>query len=294
MRRFCEVAMIAGACALGAAAQDGLFQVRTGPEQMRLEVERMVATAKMISIEGAVMGPAVKGAPYTADEIRESTQVLGDGTRIHNESKATIYRDSEGRVRRETPTEISIWDPTAGTNYVLNPKTMTARKASLQFTYFKTGTGGAGTVTAPPGGWTRTAEAGEKGMVSFGSTIRFNGDSPQVVVTGDSKGTAEGKMIAARREAGNKESLGTQLMEGLTVQGERITNTIEAGAIGNDRPIQTVTERWYSPELQLQVLIKRTDPRNGDEQTKLMNIHRGEPGPVLFEVPPGYTIVGNK
>ena len=101
-------------------------------------------------------------------------------------------------------------------------------------------------------------------------------------------------MAFARVQAGKKESLGTQTMEGIAVQGERLTSTIEAGAIGNDRPISTVTERWYSPDLQAYVLTKRTDPRNGDETTKLTNVHRGEPSPVLFELPPGYTVTGGK
>jgi len=281
MKRVYEIAMIAGACAFGAAAQEGVFQVRTGPDQMKLEMERLVANAKVLSVEGGVMGPAVKDAPYSADEIRESTQVLADGTRIHNENKVTVYRDSVGRMRRESANEITIWDPANGTHYVLNPKTMTARKMALNFTYVKTSTGAAA-----------GAVAGEKasGVVTFRTTL----DSPQVLITSDAKGLAEGKMMMARAQAGKKENLGTETMEGIAVQGERVTNTIEAGAIGNDRAISTVTERWYSPDLQVYLLTKRTDPRNGDETTKLTNVHRGEPSPVLFELPPGYTVTGGK
>src|SRR5258707_5585285 len=66
-----------------------------------------------------VMGPAVKGAPYSAEEVNESEQILGDGTRIHNENRTKIYRDGEGRVRRETPDQISISDPVAGVSYIL-------------------------------------------------------------------------------------------------------------------------------------------------------------------------------
>jgi len=234
-----------------------------------------------------VMGPAVKDAPYSADEIRENTQTLADGTRIHNENKVTVYRDSVGRMRRETANEITIWDPASGTSYVLNPKTMTARKMALNFTYVKTAIGA---------GAAAGAMAGEKaaGTVTFRTNNITTVDGPQVLITSDAKGLAEGKMVMARAQAGKKESLGTQTMEGITVQGERVTNTIEAGAIGNDRPISTVTERWYSPDLQLYILTKRTDPRNGDEMTKLTNVHRGEPSPVLFELPQGYTVTGGK
>ena len=34
-------------------------------------------------------------------------------------------------------------------------------------------------------------------------------------------------------------------------------------AIGNEQPIQIAVERWYSPDLQMNVMIKRTDPRMG-------------------------------
>jgi len=64
-------------------------------------------------------------------EVSESNQVLADGTRIHNESRTSIYRDSEGRVRRETPNQTTIMDPVAGVSFFLNPKTMTATKGTL-------------------------------------------------------------------------------------------------------------------------------------------------------------------
>src|SRR5579872_5604273 len=129
MIRVLGLAVAAGVMALGVSAQES--EVRA--DQLKMEIQKMTAEAKVIGVTGGVMGPAVKGAPFSADEIRENTQLLGDGTRIHNESKTTVYRDSQGRVRRETPNEISIWDPDAGINYVLNPKTMTGRKMTLTY-----------------------------------------------------------------------------------------------------------------------------------------------------------------
>jgi hypothetical protein len=41
------------------------------------------------------------------------TQRLADGNRIVNKSTANMYRDSEGRTRRETPESITISDPVA-------------------------------------------------------------------------------------------------------------------------------------------------------------------------------------
>src|SRR5205085_12655919 len=90
--------------------------------------------------------------------------------------------------------------------------------------------------------------------------------------------------------AGNTQDLGDQIIEGVKGRGTRTINTIEAGAIGNDRPLTTVAERWYSDELQTEILNKRTDPRTGENTFRLININRGEPGLYLFQVPSGYTV----
>jgi hypothetical protein len=86
------------------------------------------------------------------------------------------------------------------------------------------------------------------------------------------------------------ESLGKQTIEGVVAEGTRTTMTIPAGQVGNDLPIQIVTERWYSPDLQTVVLSKRSDPRSGETVTRLANINRSEPSASLFEVPPDYKV----
>src|ERR1700759_1518864 len=140
MKFICGVTIAAGVLATGALAQDLPLQTSVQLDQMKVQLEKLTAEAKVISVGGGLMGPAVKGAPYSADEVRESTQVLADGTKIHNETKTTVYRDGAGRVRRETPDEISIWDPGSGTNYVLNPKTMQARQMNLHFAFTRSNT----------------------------------------------------------------------------------------------------------------------------------------------------------
>ncbi len=82
------------------------------------------------------------------------------------------------------------------------------------------------------------------------------------------------------------ESLGKQTIEGVVADGTRTTMTIPAGEIGNEQPLQVVTETWYSSELQAVVLSKRTDPRSGEHVTRMTNITRAEPSRSLFEVPP--------
>lgn len=88
----------------------------------------------------------------------------------------------------------------------------------------------------------------------------------------------------------NTESLGKQTMEGIEVEGKRTVTTIPAGAIGNERPIEIVSESWYSPELQTVIMSKRTDPTSGETNYRLTNIRRGDPDASLFQVPSDYTV----
>jgi TonB family protein len=86
------------------------------------------------------------------------------------------------------------------------------------------------------------------------------------------------------------EQLGTQMVEGVAAEGTRQINTIPAGAIGNEGPIEIVSERWYSPELQMVILMKHVDPRYGESTQRLTNIDRSEPDASLFQVPDGYEV----
>ena len=87
-----------------------------------------------------------------------------------------------------------------------------------------------------------------------------------------------------------KESLGTQSINGVNAEGTRITRTIPAGQIGNDKAIQIVFERWYSPDLQIVVKSTRIDPRFGTTTYTLTNVQRAEPAATLFTVPSDYTV----
>jgi hypothetical protein len=60
--------------------------------------------------------------------------------------------------------------------------------------------------------------------------------------------------------------------------------------MGNDRPIEIVSERWLSPELQMVVMTRHNDPRFGETTYRLTNIVRAEPPRSLFEVPPDYQV----
>ena len=69
-----------------------------------------------------------------------------------------------------------------------------------------------------------------------------------------------------------------------------MTRTIPAGEQGNEKEIDFVTETWYSPDLQVVVMSKTSDPRFGETVYQLNGITRTEPDPLLFAVPSDYTL----
>lgn len=84
--------------------------------------------------------------------------------------------------------------------------------------------------------------------------------------------------------------LGSKEIEGIKVQGKMRSYEIPAGEIGNRNPIVVSTESWYSPELQVTLLTRHSDPRSGERTYRLSNVKRGEPAASLFAVPSDYTV----
>ena len=85
-----------------------------------------------------------------------------------------------------------------------------------------------------------------------------------------------------------------QTYEGLTVDTDRTVETIAAGSIGNNKAIESVYERYYSPELKMNVYVRRSDPRNGESLYRMTDIARTDPNPNIFKVPSNYTMIDGK
>jgi len=88
------------------------------------------------------------------------------------------------------------------------------------------------------------------------------------------------------------EDLGTREMEGVQAKGTRETFEIPAAQLGASKPMQVVTEVWFSPELQVIVMSRHLDPIAGEHVFKLVNIKRTEPSASFFEVPADFKVVG--
>lgn len=86
------------------------------------------------------------------------------------------------------------------------------------------------------------------------------------------------------------EDLGHDMIGGFDTLGTRETTTIAPGTIGNDRPLAAVKEFWYSPQLGVNLEVKRADPRSGIANFHVVDIRLGEPDPRLFDPPSDFTI----
>ena len=56
--------------------------------------------------DGMEEGKVVKGVPMSGEMVVTRDQTLADGNSIHTQNQTTIYRDSEGRMRREIQFEL--------------------------------------------------------------------------------------------------------------------------------------------------------------------------------------------
>lgn len=213
-----------------------------------------------VGFEAGLAGKTVTGAPFTADFSTETTENLADGNQIDRKTTGKFARDSQGRTRRE------LTLPAIGSFATSNDGNGPARGVIIRdpvagVSYIlNVNLKQARELKLPPGSFQRTP-VGRRG-----GGLQEN--SPNV----------------------STQSLGTQMIGGVSAEGTRTVRTIPAGQIGNAKPIEISVERWYSPDLQTDVLIKRNDPRGGQTVFQLSNIVRGELDAALFQIPPDYTV----
>ena len=96
----------------------------------------------IVGVEMDHPGHVVTGAPFSAQTSIETVETLADGTHIDRKSTGAVYRDSQGRTRREftmpaigpaaqsgsgTHTVVMVHDPVAKTHFVLEPDQKVAR-----------------------------------------------------------------------------------------------------------------------------------------------------------------------
>ena len=215
-----------------------------------LFVSAGILNAQMV---GSLPTPrGVEGNPFSADVINQHSKVLADGNRIEQETHGKMYRDSQGRVRNE----IEMLVPNGERRQSISIQDPTERVNILLDPIRKTAR-----VMHMPDPATIRKEMGQQPRPPEPSRV-----SHQV------------------------EQLGNMTIEGLNATGIRSTNTTAANAIGNAEPLVSVQEFWRSPDLQVELMTKSSDPQNGESVHKLVNIQRVEPDPSLFQIPADYEV----
>jgi hypothetical protein len=87
-----------------------------------------------------------------------------------------------------------------------------------------------------------------------------------------------------------REPLGADTIAGLEVTGTRETLTMNPGVAGNDRPLVSTREFWYSADLENNLAVTRNDPTEGRQVIRLREVSRSEPDPSQFAIPSGFSL----
>lgn len=211
------------------------------------------------------------GLPFSADVVEENDKFLADGNHIHFEVHGKFFRDSEGRMRTET--EAPVFTPDSKPFVHINITDLVEGRIIFIDMEHKTAT-----VThlgQPPS------------QAAIARSKPLGGNNPKVR-SGPAGNTVQRSTPPTHDPA--PEDLGATQIEGFAVMGTRSTHIMEAGVIGNDKPIATTTERWFSTDLKMDLVNITESPDSGKHVRKLVNIRSGEPDPLLFQVPPDFAL----
>lgn len=285
--------------AAAAARENALAAAEMARAYAQVDVDALMFEPSLAFVAGEFGGTReiVKNAPYSADAINESIQALADGNRIVKRRTTQLARDGYGRTRQERKGEhgsaIYIFDPIDGKSYALNAERKVAvRIPRVPLPPAPLAPDAAGPVVeARPGRVVVHKGEGRDEEVRV-EVVRIGGETPSMVAP---LAPLPPLMLPTLpRGKGETKKLGTKEFEGIKADGTQTTHTIPAGEIGNEKPLVITSERWFSPEYNIVVYAKQSDPRTGDTIYRLANFKRGEPPADLFKVPADYKAKGER
>jgi hypothetical protein len=205
--------------------------------------------------------PPKAGAPFTLMLATEWSRVMANGGSFTLANERRIVRDSKGRIYQE--------------RWILVPK---GSKVKSFMDIFQ--------ITDPEKHtWynCRTADkVCELLLYGLETTDSF------VPATAPSGPLPDGNGV--RRH----DDLGASNTAGVDTHGYRETVTLNEGVMGNDRPMVTTREFWYSAKLGFNLLSMVDDPQSGKQVFTVKDLSLSEPELSLFEVPEGYTVVDHR
>jgi hypothetical protein len=197
--------------------------------------------------------PPVQHAPFTSIVTAEWTKTLEDGSTLTRQNHRVVVRDGNGRIFQERR-----W---------LVPKDGQEESFLMR------------TEISDPTQHTKYFCRPQDHICMLQD---YDGGPAEV---SEPVGSQDGGKTMLTRE-----DLGKNNVSGLEVVGTRETRIIAAGVLGNDRPLTVTKEFWYSPQLGLNMLVKRNDPRTGVQTFMVTEVGLAEPDPKYFQLPAGYTV----
>jgi hypothetical protein len=216
------------------------------------EAQRGPDSSMSFHVPGVDVLP-VSGKPFSAKSRTEWTRPLADGSTLQQHLTANLARDSQGRVYRERRSFM--------------PGLSNEETRLTHIMIFD------------PVAQSQTI-----------CTVALH----KCVVSAYHAQTSFREMPAGSFDGGkrylNRESLGSNTMDGLEVTGTRETITVSPGTVGNENPIVSTREFWYSAELQTNLAVTRKLPLEGLQVVQLSDVSTGEPAPELFQAPAGFVI----
>jgi hypothetical protein len=196
---------------------------------------------------------AIPGEPFSAKDTIDWIRTLEDGSTVSLHLDAFLARDSQGRIYRERHNFVPSGSKDAAPLYEIHlydPVTRTQ-------------------------------------LLCNGRTYQCTlfDYVPRTFFESTPEGTYDHESRTLTRE-----HLGADTIEGIYVLGTRETMTISAGTVGNERPMVSTREFWYSNELQTNLAVTRVDPAEGKQIIRLSKISRSAPDPHLWDIPIGFTV----
>jgi len=200
-------------------------------------------------------------APFSALLVDQIEEALSDGTNITRNNEEVVMRDGMGRIYRSRKIELlGASERNASSRMMV---TITDPVLHVQY------------VCTPI------------------KVCRKMGYRPSPNMHGPMQGPGPAPVpgrVSEKDRNVTVEDLGTSTISGVEVVGERVTRMIPEGMVGNDRPFASVEERWHSERLDVDVQVKRSDPRAGSHTTTITEVNFGEPDPSYFQIPEGYRV----
>jgi len=206
----------------------------------------------------SIFVPPVPNAPFSFMLSTEWTRLANNGGTFTLTNERHIVRDSKGRIYQE--------------RWILVPK---GGKLKSWMDIFQ--------ITDPETHSWLNCETATKicNMYPYHLTTQDK-YQPPILTTGPlSDGTGYRQ----------HEDLGAGNAEGVDTHGYRETVTFNPGVMGNDKPMSTMREFWFSPKLGLNLISIVDDPQSGKQVFTAKQISTAEPDASFFEPPADYKIV---